>query len=79
MRVTIKISERHRQALRTLAAQRRQQGYSAVLAEAIEEFFISENERARRRAKLLSLAGSLSVEGANALRAVVQTLRKNWR
>jgi predicted transcriptional regulator len=79
MRVTIKISQRHRNALRILAAKRRQRGYSAVLAQAIDEFLIHEQERSRRRAKLLSLAGSLSVEEGNEIHAIVQMSRKNRR
>ena len=79
MRVTIKISQRHRKALRTLAVQRRQRGYSGVLGEAIEEFLTSKHERVRQRTTFLSLAGSLPVEEGNELPAAVQTLRKNWR
>jgi hypothetical protein len=69
----------HRSALLALAADRGEKGFSSVLAEAIEGYLDGERERRQRRKKLLSLAGSLSFEEANRLRAATKTLRENWR
>jgi hypothetical protein len=69
----------HRSALLALAARRGEKGFSSVLAEAIEEYLDGERERSRRRRELLSLAGSLSDEEADALRAEVKALREHWR
>ncbi len=79
MRTTVEMKREHRSALLALAADRGEKGFSSVLAEAIEGYLDGERERAARRKKLLSLAGSISAEEANRLRASTQKLRENWR
>ncbi|MGA8153799.1 MAG: hypothetical protein WB952_22810 [Terriglobales bacterium] len=79
MRTTVEMKAEHRSALLALAARRGEKGFSAVLAEAIEEYLDGERTRAQRRKELLSLAGSLSVEDAKNLRNTATSLRENWR
>jgi hypothetical protein len=79
MRTTVEMKTEHRSALLALAARRGEKGFSNVLAEAIEEYLDGERKRGQRRKELLSLAGSLSNEEADALRAEVKGLREHWR
>jgi hypothetical protein len=79
MRTTVEMKTEHRIALLALAAKRGQKGFSAVLAEAIEEYLHGERGRLRQRHELLSLGGLLPLEDANALRTAVKSIRKNWR
>jgi hypothetical protein len=69
----------YRSALLALAARRGQKGYSALLAEAIEEYLKGEAGRGRRRATVLSLAGSIAPEEAEALRRITRSVRESWR
>ena len=79
MRTTVEMKPEHRSALLALAARRGEKGFSSVLAEAIEEYLDEEKTRVQRRKELLSLAGSLSADEANALRNTTTSLRENWR
>lgn len=69
----------HRSALLALAARRGQKGFSAVLADAVEEYLKGAGERERRREALLSLAGTLSGEDVEELRSHAQAVRESWR
>ena len=73
------MKSQHRSALLALAARRGEKGFSSVLAEAIEEYLDAERLRAQRREELLSVAGALSPEDAEALRRSTIALRENWR
>jgi hypothetical protein len=79
VRTTVEMKPEHRSALLALASRRGQKGFSAVLAEAIENYLRGEADREKRRRTLLALAGSLSAKEADALRRVVRELRENWR
>lgn len=79
VRTTVEMSAEHRSALLALAARRGQKGFSALLAEAVEEYLKGERERARRRRELLSLAGSLPPDEAGELRRTAAELRESWR
>lgn len=79
MRTTVEMKPEHRSALLALSARRGEKGFSAVLAEAIAAFLEGEAERHRRREEVLRLAGSLSSEDAEALRATTQSVRESWR
>lgn len=79
MRTTVEMKPEHRTALLTLASRRGEKGFSAVLAEAIDTYLRTQDERARRRETLLSLGGSLSAKDGERLRAVTRELRESWR
>jgi hypothetical protein len=79
MRTTVEMKAQHRSALLALAAERGEKGFSSVLAEAIQVYLDGERERARQREEFLSLAGSLSPEEGEELRARVRAIRENWR
>jgi hypothetical protein len=79
MRTTIEMKPQHRSALLALAARRGQKGFSALVAEAIEEYLEGERERQRQRQELLKLAGTLSPDEADCLRQTARTLRESWR
>jgi predicted CopG family antitoxin len=79
VRTTVEMKTEHRSALLALAARRGEKGFSNVLADAIEEYLDGERKRSQRRKELLSLAGSLSDQEAEALRAEVKAAREHWR
>jgi hypothetical protein len=79
MRTTVEMKPEHRSALLALAAGRGEKGFSAVLAEAIDEYLEGEAARRRRREEALALAGSLDPAEADELRAITQSLRESWR
>ena len=79
MRTTLEMKPQHRSALLALAARRGENGFSSVLAEAIEEYLNEERTRVQRRKEVLSLAGSLSADEAKNLRSTATSLRENWR
>ncbi len=79
MRTTVEIKPEHRSALLALAARRGEKGFSALLADAIEEYLKGEADRQRRREEVLSLAGSLELDEADQLRQTAQELREHWR
>jgi hypothetical protein len=69
----------HRTALLSLASRRGEKGFSSVLAEAIDTYLRSEDERAKRREILLSLGGSIAEKEGERLREVTRKLRESWR
>jgi len=79
MRTTVEMTTEHRSALLALAATRGEKGFSSILAEAIQAYLDEDKERRHRREKFLALAGSVSEEEGNELRASVLRLRENWR
>ena len=79
MRTTVELKAEHRSALLALAASRGKRNFSSLLSEAIEQYLNGEQDRARRRKELLSLAGSLSAKDVDQLRRTTEALRKSWR
>ena len=79
MRTTIEMKPEHRGALLTIAARRGQKGFSALVADAIEDYLKDEGEWERRREAVLALAGSVSAEDAEELRQATRALRETWR
>lgn len=79
MRTTIEMKPEHRTALLSLASRRGEKGFSSVLAEAIDTYLRSEDERAKRREILLSLGGSIAEKEGERLREVTRKLRESWR
>jgi hypothetical protein len=79
MRTTVEMKPEHRAALISIASKRGHKGFSGVLAEAIDTYLQGEDERAKRKARLLALGGSLSAKDAEHLRSVSRRLREHWR
>jgi hypothetical protein len=79
MRTTVEMKPQHRAALIALATKRGKTGFSGVLAEAIDTYLQGEDERAKRKARLLALGGSLSAKDAEHLRRVSRRFREHWR
>jgi hypothetical protein len=79
MRTTVEMKPQHRAALIALATKRGKKGFSGVLAEAIDTYLQGEDERAKRKARLLALGGSLSAKDAEHLRRVSRRFREHWR
>lgn len=69
----------HRSALLAIAARRGRKGFSALVADAIEDYLKDDGEWGRRREAVLALAGSLSAEDAEELRQTTRALRETWR
>jgi hypothetical protein len=79
MRTTVELKPEHRSALLALAARRGQKGFSQVLEEAIDTYLRNETDRKKRRARLLSLEGTLRGDVATDLRRTALALRVSWR
>jgi hypothetical protein len=68
----------HRSALLALAARRGQKGFSALLADATDEYLKGEADREKRRKAILSLAGILGPDDAEDLRRITRSVRESW-
>jgi hypothetical protein len=79
MRTTVEMKPEHRAALISIASERGEKGFSGVLAEVIDFYLRSQDDREKRKTRLLSLAGSISAEEGERMKQVAADLRKNWR
>jgi hypothetical protein len=79
MRTTVEMKPEHRAALISIATKRGEKGFSSVLAEIIDDYLRSQDDREKKKKKLLSLAGSISAEEGERMKRYVADLRKNWR
>jgi predicted transcriptional regulator len=79
MRTTIELSEENRARVLELAARRGEKGFSSVINDAVEAYLKAQLERQESLARALAARGALSDEEANALRAHVRKLRREWR
>lgn len=79
MRTTIEISDEHRAQLLELAARRGEKGFSAIVGEALEQFFRAHEERRETVDRALAALGSLGAEEAERLEEGVRELRRTWR
>jgi hypothetical protein len=69
----------HRARLLELAASRGENGFSNVVAEALELYFRTRNRRKKVIQNALALKGSLSKSEAADLLARTRAIRENWR
>ena len=79
MRTTVELSDEHRAKLLALAAERGARGFSELVSEAIEHYFVENAARHDRVDAALSALGSLSDEEADDLESSVTRLRGTWR
>jgi Arc/MetJ-type ribon-helix-helix transcriptional regulator len=78
MRTTIEMSEVHRAALLRLAAERRQKGFSGLVAEAIDAY-LGNLGVGDERVGAQRLRGVLSASDAEELEARTRAVRESWR
>ncbi len=79
MRTTIEIPDRTRAKLLELAARRGEKGFSAIVQEALEEYFRAEEERAAKVDRALAALGSFEPAEADRLEQEIRELRRSWR
>jgi metal-responsive CopG/Arc/MetJ family transcriptional regulator len=85
MRTTIELDDDVRLELLRIAAQRGERGYSAVINDVLRKALREEDEaeqrekRKRIAERILSLAGTISDEEADAWKESVRESRRNWR
>lgn len=79
MRTTIEISDRHRSALLSLAAQRGLRGYSRIIEEALD-FYIANQQKADEIKKgLREMKGSWTTGETEKIKLKLNTMRDNWK
>lgn len=79
MRTTIEMKPEHRARILELAANRGEKGFSTVVADALELYLKSQNDRKAAIRSALALKGSMREGDAAGLLTRTQTLRANWR
>lgn len=79
MRTTIELSDEHRARLLELAARRGEKGFSSIVEEALERYFVREERRREAVDRALAALGSLTPEEADRLEEEVSRLRRSWR
>ncbi len=79
MRTTIEIKSQHRARLLELAARKGLKGFSSLVEEALERYFVSEAQEEAKRAAATRLCGVLSAKDADKLREEADRLRNQWR
>jgi hypothetical protein len=79
MRTTVEITDEQRARLLEEAARRGEKGFSAIIQEALEQYFRAASERQERIARARHAVGSLSAEEADRLEKEVRNLRRSWR
>lgn len=79
MRTTIEISDETRAKLLQLAARRGEKGFSAIVQEALDDYFRAEEDRRARIERALATLGTLDPAEAERLEDEVRELRSTWR
>lgn len=79
MRTTIELADETRAKLLEMAARRGEKGFSAIVQEALDEYFRSEEDRRARIDRALAALGSLEPREADRLEEEVRELRSTWR
>jgi len=79
MRTTIEIKPEHRARLLELAARKGVKGFSSLVEEALERYFVAQAQEEGKRAKAASLYGVMSKKDADGLREEADRMRKQWR
>ena len=81
MRTTIEISDERWAALKSIAAERGEKGFSKVVEQAIDLLVekYSQERRAERKRRALAAIGTISAETAEELHRHVRELREGWR
>ena len=79
MRTTIELDDEQRAKLLEVAARRGQKGFSAVVREALAQYFEAEEGRKEAVRLALRAIGSMPDEEAERLGREVRELRRSWR
>lgn len=79
MRTTVDIADDTRARLLELAARRGEKGFSAIVQEALDDYFRAEDERRARTERALATLGTLDPTEAERLEEEVRELRSTWR
>ena len=78
MRTTIEMKPEHRARILELAANRGEQGFSAVVAEALELYLEKQDAPENAAQKALAPQASASETEASALAAHARKIQENW-
>jgi len=79
VRTTIEIKPEHRARLLELAARKGFKGFSSLVEEALERYFVSQAQEEAKRTVAAGLYGVLGEKDADRLRKEADQLRKEWR
>lgn len=79
MRTTIELSDDHRSALHSLAAQRGLRGYSKLIQEAIDFYIKEKVKKSDGVSHLLKMRGSWNREEAQQFRKRLEEVRRSWK
>ena len=77
MRTTIEISDKHRSALLSIAAQKGLRGYSKIIEDAIEHYINDREKLTGVKESVLAMKGGWGKEAAE-IKTGIKELRKNW-
>jgi predicted transcriptional regulator len=79
MRTTIEIKPEHRARLLELAARKGMKGFSSLVEDALEQYFVAQAQEDAKRAAASRLKGVLNEKDAEVLREEADRIRKQWR
>ncbi len=79
MRTTIEITDEHRGKLLAAAARRGKKGFSAIVQEALTQYFERDKQRREAVRRGLRSIGALAAEEADRLEKDLRVLRQSWR
>jgi predicted transcriptional regulator len=79
MRTTIELADDTRARLLELMARRGEKGFSAIVQEALDQYFRTEDDRRERTDRALAALGTLDDGEAVRLEEDVRALRSAWR
>ena len=78
MRTTVEISDMHRSALLSLAAQKGLRGYSKLIEEAIDYYIANQTDSSGIKNNVLAMKGSWKKDSEK-IKTNIKELRKNWK
>ena len=79
MRTTIEMKPEHRARILELAANRGEKGFSAVVAEALDQYLAAQKGRTKAIETALALKGSINKKDAAELLTQTRKIRSDWR
>jgi len=79
MRTTVEIRDDHRAKLLELAGRRGEKGFSRIVEEALDRYFLADEATDERIRRALEAIGSLDEESARRLEESTRRIRNTWR
>lgn len=79
MRTTIELSDEHRAKLVELSVRRKQKGFSALIAEALDSYLEDAGIEQAKIRRALAVCGTLPGDEAGQMRRYTRKLRQSWR